>query len=280
MDEVAEFVSEHEAGYIPRDKIVMVCTGCQGEGKSALARIAREEHPQVSLEAGDAVIFSSRAIPGNEKMIFKIQTELIDRGIHVITDEDEFVHVSGHACRDEIIDMYNLIRPKISIPVHGERYHLYDHAELAKSCQVPFTIIPNNGDLIRLTAKGPEITDQITTGVLGVDGKSVIPLRGEIMKERHKMKHAGSAFVTLVLDDESLLVADPKITVKGLLREEDEKRAIHEMVDLICDAIDDLHARHRHDDEQIRQAARVAVRRYLNNEYGKKPVTDVHLIRV
>ncbi|MDF2763106.1 MAG: putative metallo-beta-lactamase [Rhodospirillales bacterium] len=148
------FVSEHDAGYLPREKVALLCTGSQGEPRSALARIARNDHPQVTLEPGDAVIFSSRVIPGNEKAIGALQNDLARLDVEIVTAEDEPVHVSGHPAREELARMYQLVRPRIAIPVHGERRHLEAHARLAEECQVPLAIAAENGRMIRL-APGP-----------------------------------------------------------------------------------------------------------------------------
>ncbi len=150
LADLPSFLTEDEAAYIPRDRIVMICTGSQGEPRSALARIARDDHPSVELEPGDVVIFSSRIIPGNEKSIGRLQNALARLGIEIVTELDHFVHVSGHPARDELVRMYQMIRPQIAIPVHGEARHLIAHAHLAGECQVPQPLIVENGDMVRL----------------------------------------------------------------------------------------------------------------------------------
>src|SRR5262249_29178225 len=150
LTDLPRFLTEDEAGYVPRDKILLICTGSQGEPRAALSRIARQDHPNVSLEPGDVVIFSSRIIPGNEKAINRLPNALLRLGIEVVTDEDHFVHVSGHPNRDELVRMYQMIRPQVAIPVHGEARHLVAHADLARNCQVPDALVIENGAMVRL----------------------------------------------------------------------------------------------------------------------------------
>ena len=150
LADLPRFLTEDEAGYIPRDKILLICTGSQGEPRAALARIAREDHPNIVLETGDVAIFSSRIIPGNEKAINRLQNALVRLGIEIVTEEDHFVHVSGHPARDELVRMYQMVRPRVAIPVHGEARHLIAHADLARECQVHQPLIVQNGDMVRL----------------------------------------------------------------------------------------------------------------------------------
>src|SRR5882672_7600825 len=164
LTDVPRFLTEDEAGYVPRDKILMICTGSQGEPRAALARIARDDHPNVVLEEDDVVIFSSRIIPGNEKAIGRLQNALVRLGVEVVTDADHFVHVSGHPARDELVRMYQMIRPRVAIPVHGEARHLAAHAELARDCQVNEALVIENGDLVRLDGDGAAIVDEVPVG--------------------------------------------------------------------------------------------------------------------
>src|SRR5271168_3623973 len=177
LADLPRFLTEDEAGYIPRDKIVLICTGSQGEPRAALARIAREDHPNIVLETGDVVIFSSRIIPGNEKSINRLQNALVRLGIEIITEEDHFVHVSGHPARDELVRMYQMVRPKVAIPVHGEARHLIAHAHLAEECQVEQPLVIQNGDLVRLDRGGGAIVDAVPVGRIASDGKSLLPIR-------------------------------------------------------------------------------------------------------
>jgi ribonuclease J len=147
LADLPPLLSDRDVAYLPRDEVLLLCTGSQGEPRSALVRIVRDDHPEVGLEPGDAVVFSSRVIPGNEKAISALQNELVRKGIEVVTDREHFTHVSGHPARDELAQMYQWVRPQVAIPVHGEARHLSAHAELARDCQVPQALVAENGDL-------------------------------------------------------------------------------------------------------------------------------------
>ncbi|MBV9522992.1 MAG: ribonuclease J, partial [Alphaproteobacteria bacterium] len=191
LRDVPPFLSEDEAGYLPREKALLVCTGSQGEPRSALARIAMNDHPHITLDAGDTVIFSSRQIPGNERAIGRLQNQLAKRGLLILTDGDHPIHVSGHPAQDELVEMYQLVRPRIAIPVHGEARHLIAHAQLARACQVPETVVPENGALIRLAPGPAMVIGEVATGRLAVDGTQLRPLGSAALKSRQRMTHDG-----------------------------------------------------------------------------------------
>ena len=277
---IPPFISEHDAGYLPREKAALLCTGSQGEPRSALARIARNDHPQVTLEPGDAVIFSSRIIPGNEKAIGALQNHLAALGVEVVTAEDEPVHVSGHPAREELARMYQLVRPRIAVPVHGERRHLEAHARLAEECQVPRAIAAENGRMIRLAPGPAEIVGEVEFGRLGLDGTAVVPLGGALIKHRHRISASGSAVATLVLGRDGRLLADPQVTLHGLVDPEGDGAALGDAAAAVRSAVEALDPGRRADDAAVKEAARLAVRRYIHGERGKKPLTDVHLVRV
>lgn len=280
LADVPDFVSEHDAGYLPRDKVVLLCTGSQGEPRSALARIARGEHPAVTLEPGDVVVFSSRIIPGNEKAIGRLQNDLARLGVDLVTERDHFVHVSGHPAREELVAMYQWVRPRIAVPVHGEHRHLLAHARLAQDCQVPQTVVPGNGEAIRL-APGPAAkVGVVPSGRLGLDGKVLMALDGEAMRLRHRMLHNGAAVATLVLDAAGALAAEPQIAIQGLLEPSEMEEARGEAAVAIREALAKLKPADRRLDEAVKEAARLAVRRTLQALHGKKPLTEVHLVRL
>src|SRR5712671_7219141 len=200
LADLPRFLTEDEAGYIPRDRVVLICTGSQGEPRAALARIARDDHPNIVLEEGDVAIFSSRIIPGNEKAIGRLHNALIRGGIEVVTDEDHFVHVSGHPARDELVRMYQMVRPRVAIPVHGEARHLLGHAELARQCQVPNALVIENGATVRLDRHGGAVVDEFPVGRIGSDGKSLLPIGGAVLQQRRRAGNDGSVVATLVVD--------------------------------------------------------------------------------
>jgi ribonuclease J len=273
------FVSEHDIAYLPRDKLVMVCTGSQGEPRSALARIARNEHPQAALDRGDTVIFSSRVIPGNERAIFKLQDDLVRLGMEVLTDREHPVHVSGHPARAELAEMYHWVRPRIAVPVHGEPRHLAAHARLAEECQVPLAIVPNNGSLIRLAPSPAARIGDVAAGRLGLDGSALVPIGGEVMQQRRRIIHGGSAVVTLVAGRDGRLLADPQLAAPGLLGSADADLSA-EIVALVREAVAGLSGAQRRDDAAIKEAARLAVRRAFKARRDKKPLTEVQLVRL
>jgi len=280
LTDLPRFLTEDEAGYIPRDRILMICTGSQGEPRAALARIARDDHPHVTLETGDVVIFSSRIIPGNEKPINRLQNALVRLGVEIVTEEDHFVHVSGHPARDELVRMYQMVRPQIAVPVHGEARHLIAHAELAGECQVPHPLVIQNGDVIRFTASGASVVDEVPVGRLASDGKGLLPLDGMALKDRRRVTFNGSAVVTLVLDRRGELLAQPTISTIGLVEPAAADAAAPALRSAVERALDELPGGLRRDDETVRDAARRAMRRIINERFGKRPLVEIHLVRI
>jgi ribonuclease J len=280
LKDLPPFVSDADAGFLPKDKTVLICTGSQGEPRAALPRIAGGDHPEVSLEAGDVVIFSAREIPGNEKAIARVQNGLIRQGVEVVTADDAFVHVSGHPARDELVRLYQWVRPALAVPVHGEQRHLMAHAQLADECQVPQTIIPEDGMVIRLGPGRPEIAGYVHSGRLCVDGKRIVPVDSGAIRSRARMMSSGVAVVTLVLTKKGELLADPQLSVLGLLDGEEMADDLADLSDLVRRSVGNLSAAARQDDQAVREAVRLAVRRSFNSSQGRKPMTEVHLVRV
>jgi ribonuclease J len=278
LADVPRFLTEDEAGYIPREKILLICTGSQGEPRAALARIAREDHPNISLDEGDVVIFSSRIIPGNEKPIARLHNELVRMGIDIVTEADHFVHVSGHPARDELVHMYQMIRPRIAIPVHGEARHMAAHADLAMQCQVEETLVIENGDLVRLDRNGGAVVAEIPTGRIVSDGKSLLPLRGAVLQQRRRIGSDGSVVATIVVDRRGALAAPPQVSLLGLAEANAEPAAA--LCGALADAIEGLPTKLRQDDNQLREAARRALRRGLNERFGKRPLIEIQLVRL
>ena len=273
------FLYEEDAGYLPRDKMLLICTGSQGETRAALSRIASGDHPRVSLDEGDTVIFSSRVIPGNEVSISQLQNTLSKRGIKIIDWQDDFVHVSGHPARDELTQMYQLVRPQIAIPVHGEARHMIEHAALAHECQVKTTVVPQNGSMISITKTGAEIIDLVPSGRLALEGKRLVPIDGKLIRNRRKALYSGFVVATVVIDGNAELFDEPQITDTGLL-DEDEIELENAIIDAIANALENLPKKDRRDDDAITSAIRIAMRRFYKKEFDKKPVTHIHLVRV
>jgi ribonuclease J len=271
-------IPEQQAGYLPRDKVLFICTGSQGEPRASMAKLASGEHRDLVLEAGDTAIFSARVIPGNERSVGRLQNALMARGVEVITDHEADIHVSGHPARDELVRVYQWVRPKIAVPVHGEVRHLVEHAALARACQVPETVVAPNGTLVRLAPGPAEIVDHVPSGRLARDGDILVPLDGESLRERRKLLWNGAAAVTLVIDGEGWPVAPPKVSLRGI--EDEDGELLEAIVAGLSEMLADLNAAERGDDGRIEEAASRAVRRVVRAHLGKKPLTDVHIVRI
>jgi ribonuclease J len=279
LRDVPRFLTEEEAARIPRDRVLLICTGSQGEPRAALARIAREDHPHVLLEEGDVVIFSSRIIPGNEKAIARLQNALAGLSIEIVTERDELVHVSGHPARDELVRMYQLVRPRIAIPVHGEARHLIAHARLAAACQVHQPVVVENGDLVRIASGSAAIVDAVPIGRLASDGKALLPLDGSALKERRRIGLSGTALASLVVDRRGRLVAPPAVSLIGLV-ENAAEAAVPFLQKAVEQALVDMPAGQRHDDDAVRERVQRALRQALNERFGKRPLIEIHLVRI
>ena len=278
LADVPRFLTEDEAGYVPRDKVVLICTGSQGEPRAALARIARDDHPNIVLEEGDVVIFSSRIIPGNEKAISRLHNALLRLRVAVVTAEDHFVHVSGHPAQDELVAMYQMVRPRVAIPVHGEARHLLGHAELARRCQVQQAVVVENGDMVRLDSDGATITEEIPAGRIASDGKSLLPIRSAVLQQRRRAGADGTAVAALVIGRDGWLAAPPQVSLIGLA--EATAEPVSAVRDALTAAIEALPAPQRRDDDAVREAARRVLRRVLNERFGKRPLIDIQLVRL
>lgn len=280
LEGLPAFIADSEVNYLPRNEVLLLCTGSQGEPRSALARIADDDHPEVTLDAGDTVIFSSREIPGNERSIGRLLNKLASQGIDVVTARDKHVHVSGHPARDELIQMYQWTRPKIAVPVHGEARHLIAHAELARECQVPEPVGARNGYVVRLAPGRATVVDEVSHGRIAVDGNRLIPMESSALRDRRRAAWNGSAVVTVVVDKDGRVMGTPMVAVNGVFDQDVEPEIAHEVEDAVLAAVEDLPKARARDDAQAREAARLAVRRSIRALCGKKPMIDVHLVRV
>lgn len=278
MLDFPECIGPQDGAYLPRDKVLFICTGSQGEARASMAKIANDEHRDIVLEEGDTAIFSSRVIPGNERSVGRLQNALMARGVEVITDREANIHVSGHPARDELVRVYQWVRPRIALPVHGEVRHMVEHAALARACQVPETIVAPNGTLVRLAPGPAEIIDHVPVGRLARDGDGLVALDGGVLRERRKLLWNGAAAATLVIDGKGRAVAPPKVSLRGI---EDEDGALAEaIVAGLREMLADLSPSERSDDGRIEEASRQAVRRVVRAHLGKKPLTDVHIVRI
>lgn len=276
---IPRFLMDGDAMTLPRDKVLLACTGSQGEARAALGRISDGTHPYVSLDEGDTVIFSSRIIPGNEKSIFRLQNDLTRLGVEIVTEKDDFVHVSGHPARDELTRMYQLVRPRIAVPVHGELRHLKAHAALARDCQVLQTPVIENGAMLRLAPGAPKVVDHVPSGRLAVEGDLLTDIASDAIRERKRINYNGAAAVTIAVDGAGELINDPQISLHGIA--DDGGGSVATAIALAVEtAIRRLTAKDRRRDDAIAEAARLAVRRTVNARFRKRPVTTVHVVRL
>ncbi len=277
LSTIPQFVSEDAANDVPDENLLILITGSQGEARSALARVAADTHPNIALGEGDTVIFSSRMIPGNEKAIGAVQDNLVRRGVRVMTDDDHMVHVSGHPARDELRKLYKLVRPRYAVPVHGEWRHLTAHAALAQELgATPLTL--ENGDILSLYPGRPQVTDSAPVGRLALDGNRVVPLQGGVMAARRRMLFNGVVVASLAVDATGRVMGRTRVTAPGLFEPEDPET--ERLSRDFGAAIADLPAPLRRDDSALQDAARAALRRIVGRKLGKKPMVDVHLLRV
>jgi ribonuclease J len=284
IETLPDLIDEEAAGSLPDDNLLFLCTGSQGEARAALGRISRDDHRHISLGDGDTVIFSSRVIPGNEKGIFEMQNALAEKGVRIITDRmtEGPIHVSGHPARDELRRMYSWVRPKIAVPVHGERRHIVEHAAYAKSLQVGQAVTPRNGDMIRLAPGDAKIIDTVPNGRLYLDGNRLVPAESEGLKERRGLSQWGYVSVSVAIDEDGDVVDGPLIAARGL-SETDGRSADESLIDVdeaAEEALNGLKKRKRLDDEDVERALVRAVKRQCERTFGRKPIVDVSVLRV
>jgi len=261
---------------LPRGEVLVLATGGQGEPRAALARIAGNSHP-IKLEAGDAVVFSSRQIPGNELAIGRIQNTLVGNGVRLVTDRQSMIHVSGHPGRPELIELYKWIRPEILVPVHGEVRHMDEQARLGLSEGIPRAILQKNGDLIRLAPNGPHKLKQVRNGRLVLDGDIIAPADGEAMAARRKLAQTGLITVALAVSLEGKQASGIEIATIGIPLDEDMEAFVAEAQVDAAKALTVLKGDRRRDREAVAEAVRLAVRRCGQRWIGKKPAVQVML---
>ncbi|GBF58430.1 ribonuclease J 1 [Candidatus Phycosocius bacilliformis] len=278
----ASFIEPEQARHLRDDQILYLCTGSQGEPRAALARIADGTHPHVSLGRGDTCLFSSREIPGNERAILELQNKLAQRGVEVITGRDRHIHVSGHPCRDELRAMYEMVRPQIAIPTHGEQRHLMEHAKFALSLQVPEALAIKNGDMVRLAPGPASVIDEVPTGRLLVDGEAVIRSDSETIRDRVRLSEHGYVMVSLAINAKGQIKAGPDVRARGL--SERNGNPAEARLEQLADAAEEAFNRLKHDqrvDEEVAEGFIMrAVRKAADRIFGKRPIVDVVVMTV
>ncbi|MFQ3595472.1 MAG: ribonuclease J [Sphingomonadaceae bacterium] len=270
-------LSLDEAATARPESLLIASTGTQGEPQAALARMADGTHPTIRLEPGDLVIYSSKQIPGNEIAIGRVQNALAARGVEIIGDRQAHVHVSGHPGRPELEAMYAWIRPRIAIPVHGERRHMEEHARLARSCGVEAAIVPTNGSVIHLAPRDPRIVDHVPAGRLVLDGEVILPADSATMNMRRKLAWGGLLVVTLVFDQRGRLAGDVAVLARGVPVEEEEADFLAECAEAAEAAARKVPLSER---RRLEDDVKVAVRRVARRWTGKKPLTEVQLVEI
>ena len=288
LSEVGRLISEDEAQAMPAAHVLYLCTGSQGEPRAALSRIAAGEHRSVKFHKGDAVIFSSKIIPGNEKGIFALQNALADDGIEIVTEKSRDIHVSGHPCRDELSQMYDWVNPEIAIPVHGERRHLLEHANLAKSLGIKRALAPHNGEMILLATSGrshtPRIIDIVSSGRLHQDGNDIVSANDEGLRLRRKMAYAGHVSVSMVVNSKGRIVSGPEPRISGF-PEGKNGAVMDELLDAVADEAEDifdsLPPKAKCDEDAIEAKLKSRLRRKVKELTGKRCVVEavVHKVK-
>ncbi|MBI0432484.1 ribonuclease J [Roseomonas sp. KE0001] len=281
LQEVPPFIHEDDADDVPDDQLLIICTGSQGEPRSAMAKIAADTHPRISLGEGDTVIFSSRMIPGNERAILRLQDDLARGGCRVMTADDHMVHVSGHPARDELKRLYSLVKPRFAVPVHGEWRHLQEHAALAREMgSTP--VLVEDGDVLRLGPLSgnavPDVVEGVPTGQLVLDGDRLLPLEGGVLGARRRMLFNGIVVASLAVDRGGRVLGTPQVSAPGLFDMADV--APGQIAEELARAVGDLPPALKQEDDMLRDAARTVLRKALGRRLRKRPSVEVHLLRV
>ena len=273
-------IDPRDAKNIERDKIIYLCTGSQGEPMGAMMRIANYNHPDVYIEKNDAVIFSSKIIPGNEKKLYKLHNQLVKEGVEVISEENEFIHVSGHPNRDDLKDMYNWIRPQSIIPVHGEHRHMIEHIKFAQEMQVPYPVEVENGDIVKLfPGNKPEVYDKAPSGRLYVDGNIAVEEDSRSIKERKNISANGILDVTILVTPKGNIHNKPILNYSGLPINDDEDYK-YELENIIEKTARTFSLNNQNQKDNIIDAIKISCRKITKEITGKKPLTSIKLIRI
>jgi len=281
LQDIKPPLDPRDAKKIPRNKIVYLCTGSQGEPMGAMNRIVNEEHPDVFLDKDDTVIFSSRIIPGNEKKLFKMHNILVKREINVLSEDNAFIHVSGHPARDEMKDMYSWIRPKIAIPVHGEHRHLKEHYDFAKLQGVKHPALIENGDIIKIYPGEPKIIDKVHNGKMLVDGNRLIDEDSRFLKDRKNIASNGLMDVTLLISKKGQLDRNPIINLRGLpLNDEEFDEILYDLEDEIVNITSTYSLNNKKQEKNLIDGLKSNLKKIIYSKTKKRPYTNIILIRL
>ena len=278
LKNIKPFLDEKEVMIYPKDQVLLICTGSQGEPRAALSRIANDMHQNIFLEPEDTVIFSSKVIPGNERSITKVQNELKERNINVITESDEFVHVSGHPHIEELKKMYHWIKPEIVIPVHGEYYHLKSNVEIARQCGIKKGLILKNGLLLKVAPGEPKVLGSVPSGRLMLDGKKIIPINEDAIKNRKKMLYNGAILISFALNKSNKIISKPVISSKGFFNDENIKNFEKNLTSNIYNFIKELKNK-RFTEILLKERIKSFSQKFFKKALDMKPIIQIHIIR-
>ena len=280
LSDVLEPIDARDSSKIKRDKIILLCTGSQGEPMGAMSRIISDTHPDVYMEEGDSVIFSSKMIPGNEKKLYRLQNEIVKKNINLITEENAFVHVSGHPNRDDLKDMYDWIKPNCVIPVHGEHRHMKEHISFAKEMQVPFSLQIENGDIIKINPKkNAEIIDKAPTGKIFLDGNIAVSSDSLSIKERKNLSVNGYLEITLIVTNNGK-IKRPVISFKGIPRNDKSENVIFDIEDMISNTCRTFSIDSKNQEKNLIETIKQNSRKIFKEKTGKRPFTNINIARI
>ena len=280
LKDVVEPLDSRDASNISKDRIILLCTGSQGEPMGALNRIANDNHPDVNIESGDTVIFSSKIIPGNEKKLYALQNYFVKKNIEVITEENAFVHVSGHANREDLKDMYQWVKPKCVIPVHGEHRHMKEHISFAKELQIPYNLKVENGNIIKISKdKKPEIIDQAPTGKIYLDGSVAVSLDSKSIKERKNISANGLLEITLIISNNGK-IKKPIISFRGIPEEETIETFKFDIEDEIIKTCNSFAVNNFKQEKNLIDTIKQNCRKIIKEKTGKRPFTNINIARI
>ena len=281
LNKLTKPIDPRDAKKISRNKIVYLCTGSQGEPNGAMTRISNFTHPDINIESGDAVIFSSKIIPGNEKKLYKLHNQLVKNGVEVISEENAFVHVSGHPNREDLKDMYGWIKPKSVIPVHGEHRHMIEHINFAKEMQVPYPVGVQNGDIVLLyPGDKPKVIDKAPVGKMYVDGNISVGEESQSIKDRKNLSYNGFLEVTIIINDIGSIVKRPIISFKGIPSSQENDNFIFDLEDKIQNICKTFSLKNSNQEQNLIESLKTNCRKTVKEKTGKRPFTNVNLVRI
>jgi len=274
-------IDPREAKKFDRKKIVYLCTGSQGEPNGAMTRISNYTHPDVMIESGDKVVFSSKIIPGNEKKLYKLHNQLVKNGIEVISEDNAFVHVSGHPNREDLKDMYKWVKPKSIIPVHGEHRHMIEHINFAKEMQIPYPVQVENGDIVQLhPGDKPRIVDKAPTGRMFVDGNISVGEESQSIKDRKNLSYNGFLEITIIVNGKGSIIKKPIISFKGIPNNNENNNFVFELEKNIQDICKTFSLKNYKQEQLLIETLKSSCKKTVKENTGKRPYTNVNLVRI